>query len=100
MGLLDRLANLWRRESLDAEIDEELRSHLDMAVADAVRSGLSPEEALRQAKARFGSPVSIRERTAEADTAFSPTVQSMWPALRHAWRTLRRTPVFTVTAIL
>ena len=55
MGVLQRMKNLWRREELDAEIDEELRSHLEMAAEDAGRAGMPPDEARRSARRRFGN---------------------------------------------
>jgi hypothetical protein len=47
MSMLQRVRNLWRRERVDVEIEEELRSHLEMAAEDAERAGMSPEEARR-----------------------------------------------------
>ncbi|MFN2564676.1 MAG: ABC transporter permease, partial [Gemmatimonadaceae bacterium] len=98
MTVLRRVANLWRREQLDAEIEEELRSHLEMAAEDAERAGMSPAQARRAARLRFGNPLAIRERTAEADMA--PVLEATWRDVRHALRQLRRSPVFAATAVL
>ena len=49
MRLWRRIINLFRRERVEAEIDAELRAHLEMAVEDAVRAGVSEEEARRVA---------------------------------------------------
>ena len=97
MSILRRVTNLWRRERLDAEIDEELRSHLEMAAEDAERVGMSPDDARRATRLRFGNPLVIRERTAEADVAVA--LDGVWRDLRHAVRQLRRSPVFTATAV-
>jgi putative ABC transport system permease protein len=97
MSLRNRVRNLWRRERLDAEIEEELRSHLEMAAEDAVRAGMQPEEARRAARLRFGNPLALREQTTEADTAMP--LDSIWRDLRHAVRQLRRSPAFTATAV-
>jgi len=98
MGMWHRLTNLLRRESVDAEIDEELQSHLEMAVEDGMRAGMSEEEARRAARLRFGNPVTMRERTAGADAALA--VDGMWRDVRYALRQLKRSPGFAVTAVL
>ena len=98
MGMLQRVRNLWRRERLHAEIEEELRSHIEMAAEDGERAGMPPEEARRTARLRFGNPFAARERTAEADTAAA--LDGIWRDLRLAVRQLRRTPGFTATAVV
>ncbi|MGH9610529.1 MAG: ABC transporter permease, partial [Bryobacteraceae bacterium] len=98
MGVLRRVSNLWRRERVDAEIEEELRSHLEMAAEDEERAGLPPEAARRRPRLRFGNPVAIRERTGWADTA--PALDEIWRDLRHSIRQLRRSPAFTATAVI
>ena len=69
MGMPRRIINLFRRKRVDAEIEAELRSHLEMAAEDAVRSGMNEEEAQRATRLRFGNPQVMRERTAGADAA-------------------------------
>jgi len=98
MGMWHRLTNLLRRERVDAEIDEELRAHLEMAVEDGTRAGMSDEEARRAARLRFGNPVTMREQTAGADVALS--LDGMWRDVRYALRQLKRSPGFAVTAVL
>src|SRR4051812_17662096 len=98
MSILRRITNLWRRERLDADIEEELRSHLEMAAEDAERVGMSPEEARLAARRRFGNELLIRERTAEADIALA--LDDVWRDLRHAFRQLGRAPAFTATAVV
>ncbi len=98
MSILQRLRNLWRREPLDADIEEELRAHLEMAAEDDRHAGVSPEEARRRARLRFGNPLSMREQTAGADTA--PAIEGILKDLRHNLRQLRQSPVFTATAVV
>ena len=98
MSILQRVRNLFRRESVDAEIDENLRSHLEMAAEDATRQGMAPEEARRAARIRFGNPVSTRERTVGADVLL--TLDGIWRDLRHTVRQLRQSPAFTTTAVV
>jgi putative ABC transport system permease protein len=97
MGKWQRLTNLFRMESVDAEIDEELQSHLEMAAEDAMLTGLPEEEARRTARLRFGNPVTMRENTLGADAALA--LDGIWRDLRHALRQLRRSPAFTAAAV-
>ena len=50
-----RLLALFRTRRLDRELDDEVRAHLELAERDAMAAGLSPEEARRDARRRFGS---------------------------------------------
>ncbi len=46
---------IWRRKQFEADMDAELRLHIEAYVADLVRSGTSLEEAERRARVEFGS---------------------------------------------
>ena len=98
MSMARRIANLMCRSGVDREIDEELRSHLEMRVDDNCAAGMSREEARRDALLRFGNPVVVRERVAGADAALG--LYSLWADVRYASRRLRRSPGFACTAIL
>ncbi len=98
MGLWLRLRNLNRRHAVDAEIAEELRSHIDMAVDEGICAGLSEAEARRAARLRFGNPVAMREKTMGADAALS--LEGVWRDVKFALRQLKRSPGFAVTAIV
>ena len=45
----------FKRHVTDAEIDEELRTHLKMAIEDRIARGQSPEDARRSALLEFGN---------------------------------------------
>ena len=64
MGLLRRLSALKKRKQIDQEIEEELRSHLDLRAAGNMADGMTPERAQRDARLRFGNPVALKERFA------------------------------------
>jgi macrolide transport system ATP-binding/permease protein len=49
-----RIANLFSRSKVERDIDDELRSHLEMRMEDNVAAGMSEEEARRDALLRFG----------------------------------------------
>jgi hypothetical protein len=59
--VISRIGAMFRRRRLDAEMDEELRAHLEMAAAEHRRRGLSEEDARRAALRDFGGLTQVRE---------------------------------------
>jgi predicted permease len=98
MGLVTRIRNLGRREAVDAEIAEELRAHLSLAVEEMVRNGMSEDEARRVARLKFGNPVDARERTMSADAALG--IDGAWRDVQFALRQLRKSLGFAATAMV
>ncbi|MFC5864382.1 ADOP family duplicated permease [Acidicapsa dinghuensis] len=98
MPILRRLANLFRRDKLQREIEAELAAHLAMRSEDNRAAGMSPREARRNAQLRFGNSASLTEKTMQADTALF--LESLWLDTRFAMRQLRKSPGFAVIAVL
>jgi predicted permease len=96
--LLKRLLALARRRRHDQEFEHELAAHLELAERDASSSGLSPSEAARQARIRFGSIERIREE--QRDSRSVAWIERIARDLSHAIRSLRRTPRFSLIAAL
>ena len=90
--------NLFRRASVDREIDAELQAHIEMRIEDNVAGGMAPEAARREAQVRFGNKTVMHERTTVVET--SPLLAGMGRDVRYALRQMRRSPGFAVTAIL
>ena len=100
-GLRHRLRVLGGPRAYDRELDEELRFHLSLEAMQqehAGRGGLTQRDARIRARRRFGNPTFHKEETRQMSGLgfFDMATQD----LRFATRTLRRTPGFTVAAIL
>jgi predicted permease len=93
-----RVLSLFQRGRLDREFAEELESHLQLHVGDGIRSGLSPEEARRQAVLRLGGIEPVKER--QRDRRGLPFLESLGRDLAYAARMMRSHPGFTATVIL
>ena len=91
------IPGIFRRRLFD-ELSEEMRLHLDEHVERLMQEGLSPQEAQRQARIAFGNQAVIEERSREVWQW--PTLESICADARLALRQLRRSPGFTVAAVL
>ena len=60
--LISRFAALFGRMKLDKDLDEELRAHIDLAVEENVKRGLSAQEARTAALRAFGGVTQVKER--------------------------------------
>ena len=81
---------------MDREIDDEIASHLAEATEEYVQQGLSPEEARRAAQRSFGGVTQTKE--VYRDVRSFVWLEDLARDLRHALRTLRKSPAFTTAA--
>jgi predicted permease len=98
MSIFRRIVNSFHRSKVEQEVDRELKSHLEMRIADNVAAGMSAEEARRNALIRFGNRSVIREGVTAADAEL--IFDGLWREMRCAARQLRRSPTFAITALL
>src|SRR5229473_2257576 len=96
--LMQRAGALFRRRRLEDDLDEELRSHLEMAVELNLRKGMSAEDARREALRSFGGVEQTKENY--RDQRGLPMIETTLQDLRFGLRMLRRSPGFSVLAIL
>lgn len=94
----NRIRSFFRKHPLDQELDEEMASHLEMAVEENIARGLPAGEARRLALLRFGGVQQARETHRE--TRGLPWFDVMTQDLSFTFRTLRRDPAFTIVAVL
>ena len=90
MSIWRRFTNLFRIKQLNDEIDEELQSHLDEAVA----RGRDPEQARRA----FGSP--LRHREASRDARLITALDSLRADAVFGLRQLRKNKITSLAAVL
>ena len=93
-----RLLALGRARKMDAELDAEIAAHLELAERDLIAVGLSPEDARRTARQRFGGVEPIKE--AHRDSRSARWLEAWWHDLRAGVRGLRRAPGFCAAAVL
>ncbi|HTH50079.1 MAG TPA: ABC transporter permease [Candidatus Limnocylindria bacterium] len=95
--LRTRLAALFRKRQLDTEMDEEMRSHLELRTQANIAAGMDPETAHRAAHRQFGHTDSLQElcRDQRGVTLLEQFVQD----IRFGGRMLARNRVFTVVAV-
>ena len=96
--LLNRFSALFRKRRLDADLEDELRAHIDLAAAENVQRGMTPEAAKTEALRAFGGVTQTRE-TYRVQRGF-PVLQQFVRDLHFAFRQLRRSPGFALTVIL
>ncbi|MDF1502728.1 ABC transporter permease, partial [Roseisolibacter sp. H3M3-2] len=89
---------LVRRREDERDLDEEVRFHLDMEARSLERSGLSADEARRQARRAFGGVDRYKEEV--RDERGTRPVEDLAQDARFAWRALRRRPALTAIATL
>ncbi len=98
LRFLHRIAALFRRDDLDRELEAEMSAHLDLAIEENLKAGMSPEDARRHALAHFGGTQQAKEN--HRDSRALPLMETLAQDLRYTYRTLRKDRSFTAIAIL
>ena len=89
---------LFRRHSLERELDAELRDHIEREVAEGVRGGQSEADVRRQIRLTSGGLDQVKEECRDARRP--PVLADLWADLRFACRALARNGWATAGAIV
>jgi putative ABC transport system permease protein len=97
-GAFARVTGLATAHSRDADLREELEAHLDMATAENIRRGMTPDEARRQALLASGG-LTVASEAVRAQRSL-PWIESIVTDVKYAFRTLRHARAYTAIVVL
>jgi predicted permease len=86
-----------RREKFNSELEEEMAFHREQKEKELREAGVAPEEAHHETMREFGNPTRLKEQSYEV-VGFR--FETVWQDLHFAFRQLRRSKGFTLTAVL
>jgi len=102
MTLLKRLSsllrNLFGKYQADGELNEEVRSYLDLVIENKIERGMDPSEARRRAMIEFGGAEQVKERVREVSMGYY--LETIFQDLRYGARMLARNPLFTIVVVV
>jgi putative ABC transport system permease protein len=93
-----RLRALFRRETVEREMNDELALHFELEKQQRVRAGATSDEAHRAAMIAFGSVDDVKE--AYRDARGTRPMENLIQDFRYGVRILRRNPALAIAAIL
>ena len=102
MPILPRLASLWRnlsdKDRVEKNLDDEIRSYLELLVETKIEAGSDPAEARRAALIEVGGVEQVKERVREVRMGHA--LSTLWQDVRYGLRMLAKYPGFTCVVVL
>ena len=95
--LLFRVRSLFRRETVESEMEHELGFHRERQIEKYLKTGMSRGEALRLVRLEFGGLEQVKEDCRDARGV--SLMESLAKDLRYGWRTLLKSPGFAAAAL-
>src|SRR5690348_10559106 len=90
----------WVRDRRTSELADEMRTHLEMAIADRLARGESPTAAAANARREFGNAGLVQEIARDEWGGGARAFETLGRDVRFALRMFRRAPGFSAVAIL
>jgi putative ABC transport system permease protein len=90
--------SLFPKSASDAQMNSELRFHIDELTEENIAAGMTPEEARRRAILEFGGQEQLKEEL--RDVYRIRYIESTLANLKSAFRFIRKSPTFSITVIL
>ncbi len=91
------LRNLFSSRRVDVDLDQEVRAHLELLIAENIRAGMPPKEAERAARIEVGGIEQVKEQVREAGVG--NWLHSVFTDCRYGLRQLRKNPGATAVMV-
>src|SRR5436190_1465940 len=92
------LRALFRRNQVEAELDDELREFLQRTIDRNISRGMGVEQATRAARMEIGSIDAVKEQV--RDVGWESRAEAFWRDIRYALRSLTRAKALTATVVV